>query len=162
MLTKKLFGQRFEIANELEKDYLERYFGLDQELVAFAKILILSGNKEAALKLNKYISVLGSNVNSKSVINRIKQDYFSGGDPKYDGKKDAIFVQDLHQKYAKLKTSRDIYLALDLARLMNYKIEEEYFLFKKIFNIQTGPNAERMQVLESDFVDWVLNEFKNI
>lgn len=162
MLARKDFEQRFKIADQLEKDFFIRYFGSDSEINAFAKEIILSGHKEAALKLNKYISVLGSKINTKAVITRIKKDYFAGGDPDYDIKKDLDFVKDFRKNYAKLKASRDVYLALDLARLMNYKIVEAPYLFGTRFVISTGKNITIKIDGVINFVDWILNEFKNI
>jgi len=71
LLEKKLFNRRVEVAAELEKRYLERYFGTNSEIIKFAKLCISRGNQTAAREINKAVNLLGSNVNPSLIINRI-------------------------------------------------------------------------------------------
>lgn len=75
LLESKDFQKRLEIADELEKAFLERYFGNDPEIVRFAKALCNSGNKAAAKELNRVISVLGKKLDAKPIIQRVRDKF---------------------------------------------------------------------------------------
>ncbi len=75
LIESKLFEERIKIANTLEQEFLETYFGENPLVLAFAKELIESGNKSAAKELNKAIKVFGTQKNSQDIINRTKSKY---------------------------------------------------------------------------------------
>ncbi len=74
LLESKLFEERIKIANKLEQEFLETYFGDNSSVLDFAKELINSGNKVVAKELNKAIKVLGSQ-KSQEIIHRIRTKY---------------------------------------------------------------------------------------
>jgi len=80
LLQEKKFENRHQIANEMENQFLSVYFGKNKEIINFARKLIYSGNKTAAKELNKYIKVLGSNINANKVIAAFKKDSVSEGE----------------------------------------------------------------------------------
>jgi curved DNA-binding protein CbpA len=75
LLDSKNFEKRLYIANEMEKEFLERYFGNDPEIIIFAKSLINTGNKAAAKELNRVVSVLGKTTDAKRIIQRISEKF---------------------------------------------------------------------------------------
>jgi len=75
LLEEKAFNIRTEVANDLEQRFLELYFGSNQEIVSFARELIMEGNKLAAKALNKAVRVLGSNIEPNHIIKHIKQEF---------------------------------------------------------------------------------------
>ena len=75
MLESKKFQQREEIAQELEKRFLEAHFGSDPEIISFAKALIDSGHRDAVRALNNYVDVLGSDLNSNLIIKKVTDDF---------------------------------------------------------------------------------------
>lgn len=75
MLESKRFNERCEIADRMEKVFLETYFGTNQQLVRFAKMLIDSNQRDALRSLNKAVSVLGSDVPAGMVIAKIFKDF---------------------------------------------------------------------------------------
>ena len=75
MLESKKFPQRVEIAQQLEANFLERYFGTNPEIIVFAKDLIATGNKQAVKMLNNYIDVVGSEVPAQTIIRKITDQY---------------------------------------------------------------------------------------
>jgi curved DNA-binding protein CbpA len=87
MLEAKLFDKRMEVADAMERSFLEIYFGTNPATIAFAKELIESGNKRAAKSLNEAIRVLGPNANSKLVISAIRSEIREERSPNYSGKK---------------------------------------------------------------------------
>lgn len=75
LLKNKNFPERESIAAQFEKTFLEKYFGTNEEIIKFAKFLITAKNKNAAKDLNRAINLLGRNVDSNLIINRILRDY---------------------------------------------------------------------------------------
>ncbi len=71
LVESKQFEQRKELAKLIEEKYLESYFGSNKEIIEFGKILILCKFKNAAKKLNRAINILGTQVNSSTVIEKI-------------------------------------------------------------------------------------------
>jgi len=87
MLEAKLFDKRMEVADAMERSFLEIYFGTNPTTIAFAKELIASGNKKAAKALNEAIRVLGPNANHKVVISAIRAEIRAERSPNYTGKR---------------------------------------------------------------------------
>lgn len=75
MLETKKFQHRKEIANELERKFLENHFGKNPRIISFAKDLIEIGNRNAIRALNGYIDVLGEDIDPKLIIDRVKEEF---------------------------------------------------------------------------------------
>ena len=75
LLTSKKFEIQNEIAIKMERDFLERYFGKDIEVIKFAATVIQSGLKDVAHDLNDAIRILGPNAKAHIVISTIKSSY---------------------------------------------------------------------------------------
>ena len=67
MLDTKNFSDRNSIAINLDKKFLESYFGSDPRIIQFAKALIIEKKRDAAKSLNEYVRVIGVD-NSQQVI----------------------------------------------------------------------------------------------
>ncbi len=76
MLEAKQFTKRHNIADNMEKQFLQKYFGKGDRIIQFAKELIRGGHKDAVKELNRMVAVLGTNVDQGFVIHRIKDKYF--------------------------------------------------------------------------------------
>jgi curved DNA-binding protein CbpA len=74
-LEKKQFNQRVEVAKQLHDDFLKIYFGENPRIVLFARLLIALGEWEAAIDLNRAISVLGSDIDAKLIVDRVEQKF---------------------------------------------------------------------------------------
>jgi curved DNA-binding protein CbpA len=74
LLEKKEFNNRLELSRTLETFYLQKYFGKNPKIIAFAKQLILDGKKEDAKKLNRAVELLGSEIDPEIIINKITDD----------------------------------------------------------------------------------------
>lgn len=74
LLENKEFTKRKVIADQLERKFLEKYFGTNEEIVGFSRFLIGWGARSAAKELNRAINLLGSNIHSKLIINKILED----------------------------------------------------------------------------------------
>lgn len=75
LLERKNFDERDEYAQALEKHFLEKYFGSNKDILIFAKKLILGGKKEAAKELNDVVRLIGPSIESRIVIDRIKDKF---------------------------------------------------------------------------------------
>lgn len=75
MITEKQFKHRQQIATAIHDVFLKNYFGKKPEIINFAKILIELGRKDAAKALNEAARVLGDDLDTATVIARIKTRY---------------------------------------------------------------------------------------
>ena len=75
IIEEKAFDKRQQIAEELEKAFLENYFGTNKDILEFAKTLILNKNKEAVRELNKAIALFGNKIDLDKVIQVIIKKY---------------------------------------------------------------------------------------
>jgi curved DNA-binding protein CbpA len=66
------YEQRYEIAKQIENDYLASFFGDRAEIVAFARELLLAGKRQAARDLNEVIRVMGDSVTDERLIEQIE------------------------------------------------------------------------------------------
>ena len=71
LLGIKQFDKRVLIAKELERQFLEKYFGTNTEIIKFARSLITNNERQATKELNRAMSVLGSSVDAARVINKV-------------------------------------------------------------------------------------------
>jgi curved DNA-binding protein CbpA len=76
LLEKKEFERRSELALAFENTFLKKYFGSNEEIISYAKKIILLGNKDAAKELNKAVEILGSGANPYTIINKINEKFF--------------------------------------------------------------------------------------
>jgi curved DNA-binding protein CbpA len=75
ILENKEFTNRKEVAEQLERKFLEKYFGTNEEIIKFSRFLIRWGAKNAAKELNQSLNLLGNNIHSKVIINKILDSY---------------------------------------------------------------------------------------
>ena len=71
LLESKTFERRKDLAVEIERIFLEIYFGTNSEIILFAKRLILAGLRDAAQELSHATSILGSQTEPKHLILRV-------------------------------------------------------------------------------------------
>lgn len=88
LLDNKAFETCQQVAAQMEREFLELYFGTKPESVLFARELIETGHKEAAKALNEAVRIFGANIDAPRVIKKIRgdfdlNDHFSDGLPKY-------------------------------------------------------------------------------
>lgn len=75
LLELKTYDKRHELAARLEKNFLRRYFGSDEKILQYARILILDGHKAAAKALNRLVDVMGSEIDASLLITKIDEDF---------------------------------------------------------------------------------------
>jgi curved DNA-binding protein CbpA len=76
LLATQQYERRQAIADKLEQDYLEGYFGDHPDIVNFARELLLAGKREGAKELNQMLKVVGNSVSPQTVIEQIETQHF--------------------------------------------------------------------------------------
>lgn len=79
LLETKRFDDRANIARQLEQDFLRRFFGTSPPILAFARNLIMSGQRAAAKRLNEIVNVLGASVSPDVAIDRVIREFPEAG-----------------------------------------------------------------------------------
>jgi hypothetical protein len=156
MLESKKFPQRVEIAQQLEANFLERYFGIDPEIIVFAKELISTGNKQAVKMLNNYIDVVGSEVPAQTIIRKITDQYQIykakqiDGEPLRKLKEAAVRWGDLESSLSLIRASGLEYREVggSLFKNPNYEITRKDSAFGKSDVLLSATNA-------ADLIRWV-------
>jgi curved DNA-binding protein CbpA len=75
LIAEKAFGARASVADTLERQFLQSYFGTNPQILQFALSLVRSGQKKAAKALNEAVRVFGNGIESSRVIRQIKDQY---------------------------------------------------------------------------------------
>lgn len=74
LIESKDFENRYFVAASIEKAYFEKYFGKDEAICHFAKVLILCKFFKAAQDLNQAVLLLGQNSNPNRIIETIRKE----------------------------------------------------------------------------------------
>ena len=80
ILETKDFENRKKISEKIEKDFLINYFGFNEKIFNFGRLLILCGFRKAAKKLNRAVNILGVRVDPTVVINKILENELSANE----------------------------------------------------------------------------------
>lgn len=128
MLDSKKFDHRHEVAAQLKTAFLQRYFGSNPQVVAFAEELIDLGMKDAVKALNLYVDVLGLDTDPTTFLKKIEQDFDV---PNARGRLfDAQLAQQKHQAElerlsglkALVRSTRNPTYAKDLVETSGYEV----------------------------------------
>lgn len=80
LLEIKDFEMRNQLADSIESQFLQTYFGENPQIVDFARTLIFSGKKKAALALNEAVRVLGEKSDSGKIIRSVTREHLKQED----------------------------------------------------------------------------------
>lgn len=75
LIESKKFSIRYNIAEAMEKEYFDTYFGSNPEIHSFAKWLVVNKEIKAASFLNKAVKTLGDDINHNELIRQIKDKF---------------------------------------------------------------------------------------
>lgn len=75
LLDTKKFNLCSEIKNKMETDFLSLYFGGNKDIQSFARFLIIIGERQAALQVNRVAKIMGESIDVKILRNRIYADF---------------------------------------------------------------------------------------
>lgn len=157
ILELKNFEERQDIADALESQFMELYFGTHPTIVNFAKGLIQSGHKEAARALNKAVNLFGKNINPHVVIPIIEKD-FNTIDPETERTIKEIRELMRHISYARSRgrTTRDGEILL-IQRLGGRFVRETGSFFARSCRVVLGEIDLRFHNI-SGFENWVVQD----
>lgn len=114
LLETKKINERASIASKMIDEYLFTYFGGNKEIREFAKELLQGNNREAAKELNVAVRIFGKDINSSTVINKIKSEFNIGDDVK-----ESSYSHDFKESsYSNTKVSQDSYEHLDVVAVI--------------------------------------------
>lgn len=141
LIESKNFDNSADIAQELERHYLEKYFGVDEDILKFAKKLIIANKKEAAKELNQAVKLLGSNVDSRVIITRIST--------KFNLEENIVNLKGSPlEKAAEClqKFPTEVY-AINFLKLLNFSVEKKG-LINKFYLIRNAKGNYKMTLDE--------------
>jgi hypothetical protein len=75
LLELKAYAKRQEIATHLEHVFLERHFGSNANVLAYARELIFAGRRDALRALNRLVDVIGSDSDPDLLIRKVDDDF---------------------------------------------------------------------------------------
>lgn len=159
MLDEKLFQRRHAIARSLQDAYLTRYFGRNPRVLSYALSLILHGRRDAALKLNQYVTVLGSDADASAIISAVERQFPGRGG---SARETDTRVDMRTTTYAALRQTDLPQFAVDLCRSCGYKVDETPggFLKPALFEVTPPDGVSLPLMLKAEFIGWALGEFK--
>ena len=132
LLELKAFKDRQALAANLEKNYLEKYFGANPEIQLFAKYLITGNIRNAAKELNEAVTLLGSAIDAKIIIDRINLKY----QLRYNASL-AATISNLMKALASQDTHR-VAIAHDLLESLQYSPRANGWFFPSGYLIDEG------------------------
>lgn len=166
MLETKQFQNSETVAEAMEKAFLERYFGANERVLEYAKELIKYGLKDAVVALNRYVDVLGSEIDPMPVIAKIEKDYKVHEVRRAIAKaqESSVFDAKTLTKIEEMRTNVRYYQiandALKLAYLLGYRVEvTNGGIFKpNLYKIRSSLSYEIIATLRSPqaFTEWVV------
>jgi hypothetical protein len=154
-LDTKAFGRRVELAGQLEKAFLRRYFGNDASVMEYAKFLILNGRNEAARWLNRLVEVIGSEVDAELLIAQVDDQF--GFTANREAAKRSEYLANLCPNVLE----GSFYDAQRLARYMGYRVDRVGGGFFKVEEVEIeSPDGSRERFKTPDrFVEWAQQHF---
>lgn len=78
LLELKEFNRRKELAEIFERHFLERYFGTNEQVLSYAKLLIVKNQRDALRAVNEAVNLLGSDVDPAVIIENVDRKWLVG------------------------------------------------------------------------------------
>jgi curved DNA-binding protein CbpA len=158
LLECKEFGQRERIAKSLERNFLERFFGSDPQVIAYAKDAILIGDRKAALALNRLVDVMGSGVDAKLLIKKVEAEF--GVRRKQLAA--SISIGEGRRLFRSVCSVNDYRASVMLAELVNYEVVEGSHGLFSFGGIKVTLPSGQLLAFDSKlpFVEWAKAHFQ--
>jgi curved DNA-binding protein CbpA len=142
MLESKQYKQRHKIREDIENDYLIRFYGDDKKIRLYVKKLLLKNFKHAAIAINKDILVMGNSITYRQIYPRIEKKF-----PDAKICRLPLEVQPItriNPTTTILRRIDDPYLDQFISRLESNDIfpEDVCLLFDSIFNTDVTPQGD--------------------
>ena len=136
----KDFDNRQRIAQLIETNYLQKYFGTNEAILNFAKILVLYKFSIAAKKLNRAVNLLGSNSDPSRIIDRILDDMSKDELKKFDEVKSnfedtTLVIMYKQKKFIRVKIQNENCLKF-LDEKYGYEVEDSVRIYESLDSIE--------------------------
>jgi hypothetical protein len=158
LLESKSFPKRRELAQHLEKVFLERYFGSNAAVLAYARSLIFSGHKAAARTLNRLVEVMGTELDAGLLITRVDREFELSGHWRR-AEQDQLKQSHIRELSRSIRQFGKFRHAQELAEFMGYTVQEVGAGFFKTMAVRVSPNAGVGPAMRFDnraaFLQWV-------
>ena len=155
LLETKSFSKSRKLAEDMELEFFSLYFGSDVKVQSFAKPLILSGQDEAARRLNILVSVLGDSADPELIIRRVVNDFhfrdFFGGAGNFNEKSEFTRLAEEVRKCGYVDVAKE------LVGKVGYRVADvRGGIFSKAKVVVFRDESIAMEFCDCDeFVGWV-------
>ncbi|WP_053076610.1 J domain-containing protein [Caenimonas sp. SL110] len=173
LLETKRFRDADVLASSMEMSFLQRHFGTDEKIIAFAQELISLGMRDAIRALNRLVDVLGSEIAPHLVMNKISKE-FAVEKFRQDRKNAEAAEASQREKQAKaqretrnrsdriamlrerLESQPYVSLAKELAELLGFSVSvtEKGWLRGSEFELSRQGQVAHRFTSENAFVEW--------
>jgi DnaJ-domain-containing protein 1 len=162
LLESKLFSKRQDLASRLEKDFLRQFFGTNEQIIFCARRLIFSGNRDAALALNRLVNVLGPEIDANLIIDKIAEQFQLHSICKNQEAEERRSVR-IKELIRLTSATSEFEYARGLAETVGYTVREiskGLFSFSEIEVIDKKGESKKFHN-KYDFINWVKLNFCN-
>jgi len=158
LLETKGFNGRRALADQMEDQFLERYFGTDARIKELAGELIRLGARDAAKTLNQLVDVLGSGVPADNLIARVHRQHGDAIEAAHQRRQRQVEVSRAVERF---RLSPDAYYLKALCSRAGYIVREQgQGLFKSLTYEVVSPQQQKLKFSdEKDFIAWGTNVF---
>ena len=148
LINRQEFNQSLKIKNQLEKEYLSRYYGADEMIQTCAKKLLLSNEKKAAIRVNKIVRLMGESVNAVQLVDQIIKEYSHL-------KKEDLLDTDAIQEQIHNKTldKEEIFKIIKILFPTSQDINHSFSLFSADFIFKFTVGGVRHQYYKEEIVN---------
>lgn len=161
LLESKAFTRRVEIAQRLEDSFLQRYFGSNVEVLNYAKKLIFSGQRPAAIALNCLLDVVGSDVAPNILIDHLESK-FSLQNTWKKMELEKFRALNLERLWRELQSYVDYRSASNFAEALGYTVSEVSMGFFNSLEIKISQPGSEPHCFKNklEFTYWAKDNLK--
>ena len=166
LLETRRYPQGREIADQIERQFLERYFGTNETIIQYARTLIGLGARPAVKRLNQLVDVMGSDIDPRLIMAKVDTE-FNLPELRKTAMRAAEEAAMSERQLQRIKQLRSTLLeqryfddAIQLARELGYTVQEfdgGIFSPSKIKVAKVDEMAQRVFPNPSEFVRWAVS-----
>ena len=158
LLETKGFNGRRALADQMEDQFLERYFGTDARIKELAGELIRLGARDAARTLNQLVDVLGSGVPADNLIARVHRQHGEAIEAAYQRRQRQAEISRAIERF---RLNPDTHYLAGLCNRAGYVVDTRgRGLFKSPTYEVVSPQQRRFTFdNDKDFIAWGMKEF---
>lgn len=160
MLELRAFSRRREIAEQMRRGFLQRYFGTNERIVNYAHALIVDGHKAAARALNKLVDVVGPDADATVLINRIENDFDLSPHRAQRAERYATKAE-IARLVRQVKASYDYSAAAELSSLLGNTVQGSAGAHQTNVHVRTAAGKDLEFESQLAFVYWMIDQLRD-